>query len=394
VASVISDVEFLAEQAFELGDHIIYFYGADSGFLKPRVRERVEDLAHERGWMPVSLGEGSLWAAITSPSLLDDPPLIVCDLAEIPARSSAREDVEVSLGAIAAGSLDNHVLLMVPDNSFVVKSSAWQSATTNATYLEEPMVTRDNLKSILPRLAAMSDLGDLSKLAKRKDFIAPLKQFLAERDGTIREIMQRIDEVVLVEMGSGLLPDSPQHPTARHDLSKSLITFLDKRDARSLYALLRLIDELRCKRMLEVADVLVRLYEATASIVGGKDQRYKRNKTGNPAVWEYVVWGSLLLAWERRLVEGGFFLAFDRLCRDFMNVDNYQGWPQRTDQWQEILTQFVRSRNEESGKVTRARASLVNALQGRLGALQNEAGSGWIYQIIQDAASADQPPLT
>jgi len=131
------------------------------------------DLAEQRGWTPVSPGEKSPLEAITSSSLY--PALIVCDLADIP--SSRRVDVEPSLGAIAEGMLENHAFLMVPDNSVVVQSDAWRGATANATYLEEPMVTRKNLGWVLPLLTATSDLGDLSELAKKKGFIQTLKKF-------------------------------------------------------------------------------------------------------------------------------------------------------------------------------------------------------------------------
>lgn len=389
---MISDVEFLAKQPSGLLGHVIYLYREDSGALKPKVRSRIISFADQRGWTPVSPGAGTLHGAITSPSLF--PTLVVCDLANAAARPSGRADVELSLRSIAEGMLDNHAFLMVPDNSPVVKSDAWRGAIANATYIEEPMVTRENFEGVLAFLTAASDLGDLSELTKQEGFIDPLSQFVAERDRTIGEVIQKIDHVVLVEMGSGSPPGfSQSHAATRQVLSERLIAFLDKRDERSLVALLFLMDELRFAKMVDVAEVIVRLYEATASIVGGKDKRYKRNRTGNPVVWEYLAWGMLLLSWERPLIEGSVLVAVDRLCRNFMNVPEYQIWLYRTDRWQDIAVQFARSEKVESGKLARARVDLVNVLRSRLGPIQNAAGLGWIYQMVQETEAADQSLL-
>lgn len=363
IARMMSDVQFLARQPHGLGDHAIYLYRKASWVLKPKVRDCILTLAQDRNWIVLPQEAGLYESAVF------DDVLFFRDLGQKDAYQPASEDLESSLFALAAGVLDRHVFLMVPTDHPIIGTNAWERAisASNVTYIEESLVTRANLAGVLDELAIISDLSQLSQLVRTQAFIDHFSHFVPENGCTVSEISMEIDRFVLLPMARATSQKRSRGLAVRRrtiDIVQK--GFLDGRNEAALSEILVHLDGLLFTNMLDRSEVIARLYAATASIVGGRDRRYKNRDIAN---LEYYVWGMLLLScdWSGGKYErgGGCLVAFEKICREFMTIANPRAWLRQTDRWQRISVEIARPANADRGKLERARLDLMDALRER-----------------------------
>jgi hypothetical protein len=157
----------------------------------------------------------------------------------------------------------------------------------------------------------------------------------------------------------------------------TLRDFVDRRDEVNLRAVLNHLDGLCFSEMLDQSEVLVRVYNATASMVGGWDKRYKNR---DHATWTYIAWGMLVLSsdWSeaKDYQRGSLFVTFERICRELMTVDDPKAWLRQTDRWQRIASEIARPADIKPDKAERARLDLVSALRERSALLS--ASQHWL----------------
>ena len=145
----ITDIEFLSGRAIEPRNQIIYLYQKFSGVLRPKVRDRVIKFAESIGcrW---SGPDGKLQNALSWTTLFESfeqqPPFIIADLGDIKRHRGGKGEIEESLQLIAAGMCRNRALLMVSRAEGVSALDSWNDAISASTYIEEPLITPENLR--------------------------------------------------------------------------------------------------------------------------------------------------------------------------------------------------------------------------------------------------------
>jgi len=428
---MIYDTQFLNEAAlFEVDRHIIYVYREKSGALKSKVRKRIFDMADQSGYIRSGADEGQLCNTILKNSLFGmvRPLLIICHISERRVRKTVIEDLEDSLRLIAERDLEKQFFLMVPNKIVArIDPQVWERAIGKVTHIEEPVVTRENIREVLEGLLGLSDLGNFGELGRTRSFKSHFKRFISEEEErTLLETLMALDLFVLTSIESASPSGASRSAAVRRQfLRRRLRGFLDIRDEESLRGLLLDVDDLCYLRMEDAADVLVKLYQRTAFIIAGKDNRYKRVGRRDSIIWEYVVWGMLLLS--AHLVEDGFLAAFEKLCRDFMDVENHEGWLCETDRWQRIASELVRAKEFENEKrrmerleereeaeetqdmesdcesagemrtegsepkrVSEARLDLVNILEKRLEPARSSLKLDWLWLSFQNREDTEE----
>ena len=88
---------------------------------------------------------------------------------------------------------------MVSSAEGVSALDSWNDAIGASTYIEEPLITPENLRVALRYLSKASDLGDFTQLAGpgRKVFIQKFEEFVRERPRTLAELGHRFDHIAL-----------------------------------------------------------------------------------------------------------------------------------------------------------------------------------------------------
>lgn len=360
---MMSDVQFLARQPHVLGDHAIYLYRKASWVLRPKVRNCILTLAQDRNWIVLPQEVG-----LYESTVFDDV-LFFRDLGQKDAYQPASEDLESGLFALAAGMLNRHVFLMVPAGHPIIGTKAWERAVSasNVTYIEEPLVTRADLAGVLDQLATISDFSRLSQLVRTGAFIDHFSHFVPENGCTVSDVSMEIDRFLLLPMARAT---SQKHSRGlavrRRTIDMVQKGFLDRRNEAALSEILVHLDGLLFTDMLDRSEVIARLYATTASIVGGRDRRYKNRDIAN---WVYYLWGMLLLScdWSGGKYErgGSCLVAFERICREFMTIVDPWAWLRQADRWQRIAAEIARPADADRGKLERARLDLIDALRER-----------------------------
>ena len=162
----------------------------------------------------------------------------------------------------------------------------------------------------------------------------------------------------------------------RRVLPERLRRFLDYRDASSLSELMVMIDWQRQRTMLEPAEIVTRIYRATAGILESRDKRYRR-----PEEVVHLVWGVLLLANEQTFLNGNVFVAMERVCQEYFRAAKDPKWFAETDKWQSMACLLEFTEVEDPSRLDSARLKLRQALRKRIDAL-NEPGLAWFQASV------------
>lgn len=377
----LTDIQFLANPPRDFFDHAIYLYRKDSWILKHKVKRYVLAVAQDRKWVVAPIEEG-LQAAINGSSLFEiigAEQIVFCDIGEDSAREMQSDDIDGSLCAIAEGRAEKRIFLMAPTDHPVIAMDSWSRAisASHVVFIEEPIVTKANFTGLMKSLASLSDWNELPRLARTRVFRDHFSRFIPESGCTLSEISMEIDRFVLMRTAEG-----PSRRTDRSFASNrktidiTLRSFLDQRNEGALSEVLFHVDRMLFSDMLDPSDVTARLYRTAASIVGGRDKRYKNRAMAN---WDYYAWGMLMLSCDslgaRDDRRAGFLVAFERICREFMNIVDPQVWLRQTHRWQRIASESARAAEAEPRKMESARLDLVNALRECSALLS--ASHGW-----------------
>jgi hypothetical protein len=379
-SKVISDIEFLDHEVARR-EHFIYLYKETSALLRSKVRKHIEGFAKRSGWDRTNpQSSASLEKQLIVPSLFGET-FIVCDAADFKV-----EDLKRALEGIAHGRFESHVLLMVSDRSRVLEDPVWREATERVGLIEEATVTIDNYRSVTRYLLGSSDLRDVQHFGKDVDFLSRMKDFVQDQMRSPFETAMQIDYIVLTQVKNGVLLDGDGDLVAerseQRDLRLRLNQFLDDRSTATLHPLLSLVDTAVLSGN-EAEWLLVRLFRASASVVAGRDRRYKRNREGNPAVLPYLVWGMLLLARERQFLDGNFLVAIEHLCQEYHSAatDPSSRFVGATN-WQQIAIHLQTSVVDEPSNLDDAREELRSALTARIRELPNNVELSWLLPLV------------
>jgi hypothetical protein len=377
----VTDIEFLAHEVARR-EHFLYVYKKPASLLRSKVRDRVKAFAEKEGWEEKTPDpESSLNAELEAPSLWGEM-FLVCDAADF-----KLEDLKDALSGMARSKFPNHVLLMVREGSRVLEQPEWFQAKDAVGVIEEPTVTIGNYRSVTRYLLRMSDLIGVQHLGEDERFLARMKAFVQERGRSPFETSMEIDRVVLTELRDGVLlePRRVAERQERQVLSERLNQFLDDRSTATLHPLLRFVSDAFLSGN-EPYSVLARLFRASASIVAGRDQRYKRNREGNPAVLPYLAWGMLVLTREAQLLEGNFVVAFDHLCHEYHSAaKDPSRWFVDAPNWQRIAKHLEACTVDEPSNLDKAREELRSALAARLRELPNMLELSWLLPLVMNA---------
>lgn len=385
-----SDVEFLER---EVGDReqFFYVYGRNSGLLRAAVKAHVETFARLAGWNLTTVASGgSLQAQLNAPSLFGET-FVTCDAA-----GHSLNDLQGSLADIVDGGCSSHLLLMVPEESELLEKEAWVRAKDAFGLIEEPRVTISNYRSITRFLLRRSDLVGVQDFGTDDRFLGSVKAFVQDSRGrSPRSLAMELERIILTEMKNGGAAQEARQ-SERHErrvLSEALNQFMDERCAGTLHPLMQFVD--RSLQSGESAkELLGRLYRASAGIVIGRDQRYKRNREGNPAVLPYLIWGILLLEAARDLVAGNFMVAFERLCQTYHDAaTRAEAWLVDEANWQAVVRGAWTDIVKEDGSLGRAKAELSMALSQRSGALALNFGEAAPFAPREFGVQAGPAPV-
>jgi hypothetical protein len=410
----ITDIEFLNGPAIEPRNQIIYSYQRFSGVLRPKVRDRVIEFAESIGCMPVGPAEGELQFELSCSSLFEEPPFVICDLGEISRYRGGKGEIEGSLHLIAAGSCRNRALLMVSSGEGVSALDSWSDAISASTYIEEPLITPDNLRDALSYLTKASDLGDFTPLAGsgRRAFTQKFKEFVSERPRTLAELGHRFDHIALIDYDYGIrslsgprITGRKQFVSIRRSLPACLGNFVNARGESTLGRLVDLVDEWRWQEKIGIINLKARLYAATMTVLS--DRSFARAAPSGESLnsskvarnfRDRLCWAVLLLSWEKDLVEDNFIAALDRLCRNFLlcrtAVDDGGALRER---WGDITLQFATAEDPESSRLAESRTRLKAVLGERLSMIDLSSQPAWVKDLrsIWDStklANSSAPP--
>lgn len=393
---IMTDVEFL--QSAELAwQSRLYLYRPSSGLFRSAVRakivgqairqervlrdiatsivdERVEFAGNdEAGETARSRLVPSLYATVSEISLFDEATLHIRDLGARTLEHPPLDDIVKAVSTIASGGEQHSIVLLVPDTHKLIETDAWRAAVESIGLIEEPMVTPETYLAIARRYLRESRLGDLSILADNKRFQARLRKILERGELTPFELSMQIDLIVLGEMEGGEFRPTEDVGVRRAErwvLPETLRRFLDRRDAPSLSALMKVIDALRHDRMLDADEILTRLYRATTGALEGRDRRYRR--LDDPM---HCVWAAQILSVERSFITGSVFIALDDICQQYSRISNAQEWISSYDGWRTLALVLNGPDPQISSRLGGARFELQTALRQRLGAMNADVAS-------------------
>jgi hypothetical protein len=396
--AITTDVEFLQLPQLDQNSYL-YLYRKESALFRTAVRTKIVSHAEQEGRrlrdiakssIGVRLDEAqspeatadtqpkfvpSLHATVSEVSLFDEPTLHVRDLGDPTLEHPPLEDIARALGAIAAGGEQHSIFLLVPDIHKLVETDAWRVAVDAIGLIEEPLVTAETYLAIARRYLRKSRLGDLSALADNKRFQSRLRRCFERRALTPFEFSMQIDLIVLGEMEGGefrQIEDADARRVERWVVPETLRRFLDRRDAPSLSALMKVVDGLRHDRMLETDKLLTRLYRATTGTLESRDRRYRRLE--DPL---HCAWAAQLLASENQFIKGSAFVALDDVCQRYGRVDSAADWISSDDGWRMLASVFGRHSPAKPGRLDRSRIGLQSALRERL-RLMSDGHIDWL----------------
>lgn len=344
--------------------HFLYVYTTESGFLRARVREHVMDYGSQAGWTAMAVWPGaSLHGTLAAASHFDNP-FYVCDAADF-----AVNDLDAVMSGIANDAFDSHVCLFVSNRSKLLERPSWLAACSKVGSIKEPIVTIENYRGITRRILEMSDLRGVDGFGEDRAFLAHIRAFVQERrDRSPFNVAAEIDRIVLTETkGDQVRPRAPAKGDDRREkLGELMARFLDDRTSASFYPLLQFVGT-ALHATKDSDRLLGRLFKSATSIVSGSDQRYKRNREGNPAVLPYLAWGMMLLRSEAAMRDGSFVVAFEQICQAYHKAyDGAPNWFADPQNWQHSVKGVTYQILERPSAVDRARNELSAALRARI----------------------------
>ena len=396
---VITDIEFLNGPAIEPRNQIIYLYQKYSGVLRPKVRDRVIKFAESIGCR-CSGPDGKLQNALSWTTLFESfeqqPPFIIADLGDIKRHRGGKGEIQESLQLIAAGMCRNRALLMVSSAEGVSALDSWNDAISASTYIEEPLITPENLRVALRYLSKASDLGNFTQLAGpgRRAFIQKFEEFVHERPRTLAELGHRFDHIALIDYDFDTRSFSaPRNTGLQKSVSRSraarlISDFVNSRNESTLKELLGLVDRWRWQRTIGIINLKARLYKATIAIfsdrnfAGAATSDESLNSSNVARFRDRLCWAVLLLSWENNLVEDNFIAALDRLCRNFLlcRTAAEDGGALR-ERWGDITLQFATVEDPDSSRLAESRTRLRAVLGARLSMLDLSAQPAWVKDL-------------
>ena len=392
---VITDIEFLNGPAIKPRNQIIYLYEKFSGVLRPKVRDRIIEFAESIGCR-CSGPDGKLQNALSRTTLFESfeqqPPFIIADLGDIKRHRGGKGEIEESLQLIAAGMCRNRALLMVSRAKGVSALDSWNDAISASTYIEEPLITPENLRVALRYLSKASDLGNFTQLAGpgRRAFIQKFEEFVHERPRTLAELGHRFDHIALIDYDFDTRSFSaPRNTGLQKSVSRSRAAsligdFVNSRNETTLGGLLGLVDRWRWQKKIGIINLKARLYEATIAIFSDRNlARAATSDSSNVARFrDRLCWAVLLLSWEKDLVEDNFIAALDRLCRNFLLCQTAaeDGGALR-ERWGDITLQFATVEDPNSSRLAESRTRLRTLLGERLSMIDLSAQPAWVKDL-------------
>jgi hypothetical protein len=395
----ITDIEFLNGPAIKPRNQIIYLYEKFSGVLRPKVRDRVIKFAESIGCRWDGPGDQKLQDALLSSTLFEldgQPPFIIADLGDIKRHRGGKGEIQESLQLIAAGKCRNRALLMVSRAEGVSALDSWNDAISASTYIEEPLITPENLRVALRYLSKASELGNFTQLAGAgwRAFIQKFEEFVRE-PRTLAELGHRFDQIALNDYDFNIrsvnaprITGPQKSVTGRSRAARLISDFVNSRNESTLKELLGLVDRWRWQRTIGIINLKARLYKATIAIfsdrnfAGAATSDESLNSSNVARFRDRLCWAVLLLSWENNLVEDNFIAALDRLCRNFLlcRTAAEDGGALR-ERWGDITLQFATVEDPDSSRLAESRTQLRAVLGARLSMLDLSAQSAWVKDL-------------
>ncbi|WP_456750636.1 hypothetical protein [Bradyrhizobium sp. USDA 4461] len=323
----------------------------------------------------------TLWGQLQAPSWLGEM-FFICDASDF-----SHGDLKQSLIDIAHGGCSNHVLLTVSDGSGLLGTEEWAHAKEQLGLIEEPRITTSNYRSTTRSLLRRSDLAGVEHFGEDDQFLARVKSFVQTRRWTSpRALAMEIERIILIEVQSGapLRDRRDIEHRERQVLSEMLNQFLDHCCAGTLQPLIQFADR-ALQSGSSPSELLARLCRASAGIVVGRDQRYKRNREGNLAVLPYLAWSILLLEAEETLLGSNFMVAFENLCQMYHSAARESAnWFGNEASWQTVARWLLAERDAATSSLDQTRAKLQSALKERMSGLPADLAArfGWVNRNV------------
>lgn len=172
--AITTDVDFLQLPQLDQTSYL-YLYRKESALFRTAVRTKIVSHAKQEGRrlrdiakssIGVRLDEAqfpeatagtqpkivpSLHATVSEVSLFDEPTLHMRDLGDPTLEHPPLDDIARALSAIAAGSEQHSIFLLVPDTHKLIETAAWRSTVKAIGLIEEPFVTSETYLAIARR---------------------------------------------------------------------------------------------------------------------------------------------------------------------------------------------------------------------------------------------------
>ncbi len=375
-----SDVRFLSDPSPHPGIRVIYRYR--SGYLKAPVRERILEEAEACHVMAETVVPSELSLKLLSVDGLFGETLAMCDVG-----TERRNAVLVeALNVIALNGRLSSFCIFVRAHDDEASSEIWTSAAANAVIIEEPRVSKSNVKEIFEFLVRRNGY-DQFRNAHAVAFRI-LRSTLADKSWSLGEIAKLVDMTILSPTFASQL--SNKRRSLRGEvLNECVMDFLEDRGHLQIRRLLQAVDVMKTEKLRTNSAILAELYSATEKAICGTDRRYRRNKQklGPPA--RYISWALRLMLSERVLLTSPLVPAVERLCRDHMATDDEE-WLREPSSFKNAL--FGGEFETALGK---RRRSLFEAVVGACARSASELGSSSNVaallsgQDVQSAASTE-----
>jgi hypothetical protein len=353
----ISEFEFLNKNIADIEPRLIYVYR--TGFLKPAIVKHMNSIADFHGLMKQSASPQTLPQQLIQPGLFVTEAMAICEIGTLKADEFA--GIQTSLNLIAEGAVYPFCLIVSAKNR-ITSEAAWKLAAKNSLVIDESYVSKGNLPAVFRFLLHRNGLGGITAKEKTVAYSA-LQGFVADDSWGLDWISKKLDFLVLAP--GNVDEEFDNDRKNRGDvLNECLKDFLDESAPHVMRRLLKLLDEMKSRRLMNNQDIVIQLYLVTVRIISGTDKRYRHNKLGLAPPSEYFTWALHLLANQHTLISGAFLAAVERQCRNFMNIGDHSEWLADPLNWTGSFRRSAFNRHEPSHepRLEKQRSSLVNSI--------------------------------